>query len=307
MISVVLGSYNRLVFLKLAIASVRNQINSPLNEIIVVDGGSTDGSLEWLLEQKDIITIVQHNRGEWLGKKIERRSWGYFMNLAFKCASSKYVCMISDDTVLHPGALAVGYAQFENLLAVGNKIGALAFYWRESFEEKLYRVGAPAGGLVYVNHGLFLRQALGDVDYIDEKAFKFYCADVDLCLKIWEKGYEIYPAQDAYLEHYPFATLSVKKGNSSVAQGDFTEIIKKWQQVYPQLNARNLGDMDKKEYEDPYKTISIYEPLHRTQLKNNKVYFIKKTISGYWNDFYGSAKFWYRKLKHIYFGIGALK
>ena len=92
MISVVLGSYNRLNFLQLAIQSVRAQVDSQLREIIVVDGGSSDGSMEWLLEQKDIITIVQHNRGEWLGKKITRRSWGYFMNLAFKCASAKYVC-----------------------------------------------------------------------------------------------------------------------------------------------------------------------------------------------------------------------
>lgn len=299
MISVVLGSYNRFEFLKLAIDSVRSQIDSPLLEIIVVDGGSIDGSLEWLVEQKDIITIVQHNRGEWQGQQLSRRSWGYFMNLAFKCASSKYVCMISDDTVLHPDALVEGYKQFEKHLSAGEKVGALAFYWRESFEEKLYRVGAPGGGLVYVNHGLFLKEALSAVNYIEENDFRFYCADIDLCLKIWEKGYTIYPAYNAYVEHYPFATLSVKKGNSALAQSDFTEIIKKWQQVYSQMNNRNLGDMIKKKYEDPYGTINIYEPLHQAQLRSNRGYFMKKKIARYWNDFYGNAKFWYRKLKRV--------
>ncbi|MCK4664982.1 MAG: glycosyltransferase [Bacteroidales bacterium] len=44
-ISVVLGSYNRKPFLEKAIESVRNNnIHLPY-EIIVVDGGSTDGSL----------------------------------------------------------------------------------------------------------------------------------------------------------------------------------------------------------------------------------------------------------------------
>jgi len=296
-ISVVLGSYNRLSFLKLTIASIRNQKNSPYSEIIVVDGGSTDGTLEWLLEQKDIITVVQHNRGEWLGKQLLRRSWGYFMNLAFKCASSKYVCMISDDTVLHPYALAEGYKQFEALLADGNKVGALAFYWRESFEEEMYRVGIPAGHLMYVNHGLFLNGALRDINYIEENEFKFYCADIDLSLKLWAKGYSVIAAENAYVEHYPHATLAVKKGNSSIAQNDFVEIIKKWQQLYPRLNNRSLGGMHKKFYDDPYATIAVYNPMHQSILKNNKRYFLNKKINGYWNNLWGSAKFWYRKLR----------
>lgn len=37
-------------------------------------------ALSWLLKQKDVITIVQHNRGEFMGKKIEQLSLGYFMN-----------------------------------------------------------------------------------------------------------------------------------------------------------------------------------------------------------------------------------
>ncbi|NEO65424.1 MAG: glycosyltransferase, partial [Moorea sp. SIO4G2] len=68
MVSVVIGSYNRRPLLEKAIQSVRdNQIRVPY-EIIVIDGGSTDGSLEWLIQQKDIITIIQHNRGEFQGK-----------------------------------------------------------------------------------------------------------------------------------------------------------------------------------------------------------------------------------------------
>ncbi len=63
-VSAVLGSYNRRPFLEKAIESVHaNQIRVPY-EIIVIDGGSTDGSLDWLLTQKDVITIVQHNRCE---------------------------------------------------------------------------------------------------------------------------------------------------------------------------------------------------------------------------------------------------
>src|SRR5262245_31491930 len=69
-VSIVLGSYNRQPFLKAAIESVRSNCAGMAHEIIVIDGGSTDGSVEWLVSQKDILTIVQHNRGEFLGKAI---------------------------------------------------------------------------------------------------------------------------------------------------------------------------------------------------------------------------------------------
>ena len=104
-VSVVLGSLNRKRFLKATIQSIRNNGISVPYEIIVVDGGSTDGSLRWLSRQKDIITIVQHNRGNFRGQPVKRRSWGYFMNLAFKCAQGKFIVMISDDSLLIPAPL----------------------------------------------------------------------------------------------------------------------------------------------------------------------------------------------------------
>ena len=76
MLSVVIGTYNRLNFLKLFIDSLRKEMGDFPYETIIIDGGSTDETLNWLIEQKDIILILQHNRGEWLGKQIERKSRG---------------------------------------------------------------------------------------------------------------------------------------------------------------------------------------------------------------------------------------
>lgn len=140
-VSVVLGTYNRLSFLKATIASVRaSRIDVPY-EIIVVDGGSTDGTIDWLTEQRDIIAIVQHNREVSEGKARRKRSWGYFMNLGFKCAEGRYVCLISDDSVVHPDTLANGVRHFDRGIADGHRLGAVAFYWRSWPEEKQYRVG----------------------------------------------------------------------------------------------------------------------------------------------------------------------
>lgn len=54
-ISVVLGSKNRKKLIKATIESIRgNKFNGSI-EIIVIDGGSTDGTCDWLAKQTDIL------------------------------------------------------------------------------------------------------------------------------------------------------------------------------------------------------------------------------------------------------------
>lgn len=257
-VSIVLGSYNRLPFLKLTIESIRQEIDRcdfPC-EILVSDGGSTDGSIQWLAQQKDIVTVIQHNRGEWRGKKIERRSWGYFMNLIFKAAQGKYVCMVSDDCLIVPNSLKNGYKYFEKKLNEGINIGALAFYWRNWPEQQEYWVGLALGEKMFVNHGMYLRKALEDVDFIDEDTFMFYHADGDLCLKIWDKGYVCLDSPDSYVEHYSHANLQVRKSNNEMQQRDWNNYINKWKGKFENNNKR---DWIEKEYIDSNKTADQFK------------------------------------------------
>lgn len=231
-VSVVLGTYNRLSFLKATIASVRaSRIEVPY-EIIVVDGGSTDGTIDWLTEQRDIIAIVQHNRETSKGQARRKRSWGYFMNLGFKCAEGRYVCLISDDSVVHPDTLANGVRHFERKLAEGRRIGAVAFYWRSWPEEQKYRICLTLGSKMMVNHGLFLREVVEKVGWIDDARYGFYCADGDLSLKIWEAGYEIDASEDALLEHYERADPAIRQQNLGGLDSDWKSYLERWTKVF---------------------------------------------------------------------------
>ncbi|MCJ7651287.1 MAG: glycosyltransferase family 2 protein [Candidatus Lokiarchaeota archaeon] len=61
-IAAVVVTYNRLELLKKCVDSLRNQTHK-LNEIIVINNSSSDGTLEWLQEQKDLTVITQENSG----------------------------------------------------------------------------------------------------------------------------------------------------------------------------------------------------------------------------------------------------
>ena len=277
-ISIVLGTYNRFNFLKLFLDSLREEMGSFPYETIIIDGGSTDGTLPWLIEQKDIILILQHNHGEWNGKKIERKPWGYFMNLGFKCAQGKYICMLSDDCLIVPGSIINGYNLFEQKLKEGVNVGAIAFYWRDYPDHIKYRVGQAQGNKMFVNHGMYLRKAIEDVGYIDEENYFFYHADTDLSLKIWQKGYIIIDSPNSYIEHHSHANISVRKSNREKAKMDWDNYLKKWDGVFYNEDRNYTSSWIEKDYQDKNLTAKKFPKSSMLYIINKKKNSLKDNI-----------------------------
>ncbi len=227
-VSVVIGTYNRLRLLKIAVDSVRLDVAGLDHEIIVVDGGSGDGTLQWLAEQRDLISIVQHNRVLVDGKFVTRRSWGYFMNLGLRAATSDYILMLSDDCYLHRGAIEKSLRTVRERVEDGQRVGGVAYYFCNWPDEDDYYVQHTIGRRLMGNHGLFNRAALAEVGWIDADSYRFYKADGDLCLRLWAAGYRIIPGVECYVDHYLDPGESLRVSNNATMDADRRFYLERW-------------------------------------------------------------------------------
>jgi GT2 family glycosyltransferase len=108
-VSAVTGTYNRLSHLKRLVASVRSSISPYPYEIVLVDGGSTDGTIEWCKSQPDVTLIEQ---GELLGA-IKA------FNAGCKAATGRYVAILNDDIEIKGKTLSTAYEYLEKYPQVG--------------------------------------------------------------------------------------------------------------------------------------------------------------------------------------------
>lgn len=95
-VSVIIPTYNRLWSLPRAIESCRNtRCNT---EIIVVDDGSTDGTWDWLQQQKDVLSITQMNQGQ---------TWA--INRGFSKSTGRFIRFLDSDDFLCEGTIDLQY------------------------------------------------------------------------------------------------------------------------------------------------------------------------------------------------------
>lgn len=95
-VGTIVVTYNRLQLLKEVIESLRKQTYKD-HHIIVINNGSTDQTLEWLNDQKDILTITQQNIGG---------AGGFYTGMKYVAEHNYEFCWIMDDDVIcEPNAL----------------------------------------------------------------------------------------------------------------------------------------------------------------------------------------------------------
>ena len=239
-LSVVTGTYNRFAMLQRMVDSVRAQRFEGDLEIVIVDGGSTDGSREWLVQQPDIVTVLEHNRDAQGRMKF---GWPVCYNRGFGAASSSLVCMLNDDVIVEPDCLEEGVRVLER----DPIAGGVAFWFHDHTDPRGYRIGYTIGGRMFVNYGIYRLALWHEAEGFDGERYRFYHADGDLSLKLWELRRPILPAPRSRITHFPDDADPQRQRNHAEAQanGDWRHYIDRWQHVM-----RQEGDHGYWQYEN---------------------------------------------------------
>lgn len=186
-LSVIVPTLNRFNALKRCIESIRKYAPTVEYEIIVIDGGSTDGTKEWLFFQPDLI-VLQHG---------QRMGCVKAFNDGFRISRGEYCAQLSDDVKLRDNCLDAACKMLDN----DEMLGQVVIHHCQG--------GRMQGPLFKTDHGKYLfaafgmtRRELGEKvgwwgDYYHQQG------DVELSLKIYDASFKIELLPDHYVFHYP--------------------------------------------------------------------------------------------------------
>lgn len=205
LVSIVIGNWNRLEDLKRAVGSVRKQAWPPeKTEIVVVDNNSTDGSIEWCREQKDIQLIVTRLD---LGASV-------MMDTGFMSSKGDYVLCMDNDAELAPTYIINAVTIFEGwdkgvnffsdvqmapeismYLNIGYKIGCLTPHMKrgdrdgDDMKPGLFRMDMFDTNLQFHGASCIFRREAGDAIGWYNPEYFLYHNEVDMGARLFKAGY----------------------------------------------------------------------------------------------------------------------
>lgn len=256
-ISIITGTYNRLPYLQQMMQSARQQIPVGLAyEFVICDGGSTDGTLDWLRSQPDV-KLVEHG---------ELRGAIRAFTDAAEAAQGKYVLIANDDIVFHEGSILRALVYLENNM----NCGAVAMADDRPSPGKqghaVMRIQAQVGGVHYAQVGLF-RKWLGDkigwwYGHGAMEGARTYGADAYLSARIWELGYTVDPVDGVAIDDR-IVEDGLRAANSAEGGKDSQVFMSLYPGGVPVSPAPKLENPDKRQLRILY--LPIYERDHPAQ------------------------------------------
>jgi len=221
-VSIVLCTKDRAELLDRMLASLKKAAKCVAYEVIVVEGGSTDNTLEVL--RKHRIAKV-YSEAEWLGRG--RHSWPQLYNFGFSKATGRWAMYASDDIIFSEESISWA---FRALSSQKDKVAGGIFFYKNVYSLELdwesYGIDFTHGQKLLMNYGLVRLDYFREVGGLED-VYRFYCADTDFCYKLYERGLQLIPLPECFVAHNN--VLDAQKTKSLfVADGDTQLLLKRW-------------------------------------------------------------------------------
>ncbi len=243
MISIVTGTLNRLKFLPRLIENTVDcknvNLTAPPLELVLVDGGSTDGSIEYIenLNHPNIKLI-----------KVGKRSgYPHYMNLGIKAAKHEWICQWNDDVLMCNDWLEVQNAVGWDTSKPAPPI-AILFNWKfgevEDMEDPqwLQCSGMRDNGWIIINNAEYTYpQARGEqhnevcMNYgiyskavfrehgLYNESYNYYCADAEMAMRAYHNDTKFRTDFDLKVCVLPAEKRAIMYGEDVARYGEFCQ------------------------------------------------------------------------------------
>ena len=242
MTSIVILTFNKISYTKKCIESIRKYTSKGSYEIIVVDNASTDGTISWLKEQSDIITIFnKDNLGFPKG-----------CNQGIEIAQGSEILLLNNDVIVTPKWLeqmlealyssekvgAVGpvtnYAPGQEItVTYQNEAEMVSFASEvtEKFKNKWSQKTKLIGFCL-----LFKKSVLDEVGLLDELFTPGNYEDYDISFRLLLAGYKLLLCHNVFIHH--FGSISFGTDNrkfDDLLRENKLKFLEKWKISEAQL------------------------------------------------------------------------
>jgi GT2 family glycosyltransferase len=214
--SIIILTYNNLIYNQICVDSIRKYTEENSYEIIVVDNNSTDGTREWLKEQKYIKVILNdENVGFPKGCNMgiataEKENDILLLNndtiVTPRWLENLKVCLYSDDKIGATASITNNCSNYQTVSVPYSDIKDMIPFAEannvsnpEKWEEKSRLVAFCM---------LIKREVLNKTGVLDEVYSPGNFEDDDLCMRILEEGYKLMLCNDSFIHHFGSTSFS---------------------------------------------------------------------------------------------------
>ncbi len=217
-LTVIIPNYNGKQFLESCFVSLENQDNS--FEVVVIDNGSNDGSVEYIKENYPDFTLIENSENLGFSKavnqgiNISHSKYVFLLNndieLGLNCISNLLKCIKSDENIFAAASKMIQYNDRSKIDDAGDEY--TIFGWTKKvgngkspdlYTQEREIFSACAGAAIY------RRSVLNKIGLFDENFFA-YMEDVDISYRARIHGFKCVYCSDAVVYHRVSGTSGSK-------------------------------------------------------------------------------------------------